>query len=157
MANVVELVDLLAAVTAELGAVTTLERAQDHDELTEGVADTPLLQVYPDAGTTVSKASTTDKLTFGFSDGTGVERTEELVIIADYFATARKHLGQDMGRLVAGIDAMREKLKEQNNDEEPFGLAGVQSFQWRWDRVTFEYGGVQYVAARFWLTFTVAA
>jgi hypothetical protein len=157
MANVVDITTLCDAITTELSAADTVERAQDHDELTEGVSDTPLLQVYPDSGDTVSTDSGTDKMTLGHRDGTAPHRQERIVIIADYFASHRAHLGQDMGRLVAGIDAIRSKLKEQNNDETPFGVYGVDSFQWRWDRVTFEFGGANYVAARFWLTIRVAA
>ena len=157
MPNVVSIADLCEAITAELSAASTVKRAQDHDKLTEGVPDTPLLQVYPDGGENVSTLSGTDKLSFGFRDGTGVERQEKVVIVADYFASHRKHLGQDMGRLVLGIDAIRSKLKEQNNDEQPFGMVGLHSFQWRWDRVTFDFGAVKFVAARFWITCQVAA
>jgi hypothetical protein len=59
-----------------------------------------------------------------------------------------------MARLVNGIDAITNVIEGQ--DQKPyFGLVGIKGFSWRWDRVTFDYGGVAYVGARFMLTLRV--
>lgn len=131
------------AIETTLGAATTVNRADSYDELTEGVHDLPLLQVYPENGTQ-DIGGATDRTTFQ-----AVVRQTEFTIHADYYAAARgTSIGEEMGRLVDGIDAITNILEGQ--DQKPyFGLEGIRAFSWRWDRVTFDYGGVAYVGARF--------
>lgn len=133
---------------AALVAAGTLIDSQNFDELTEGINDEKILQIYPEEETVVSSGSGTQKLTFGstpFID-------EEIVIHADYYARQRSHIGEDMDLLVTGIDAIRANLKTQNCPN-PFDLTGIANFQWSWRRVVFEYGSqgseVKYIGARF--------
>lgn len=144
----ITLAQICDAIESTLDDATTITRSQSYDELTEGIHDTPLLQVYPENGAQ-SPPGMTDRHTFG----AGVRQTE-FTIHADYYANQRVNIGEDMAALVNGIDAMTDVLEGQ--DQKPyFGLTGIQAFSWRWDRVTFDYGGVAYVGARFAITVRV--
>jgi hypothetical protein len=138
------------AIEETLGAATGITRAQSYDELTEGIqgADTPLLQVYPEANIT-DAMGTSDRTTFG-----GGVRVKTYTIHADYYARQRSHIGLDMKQLVDSIDAI-ETVLEQQNSLPLFGLAGIKSFQWMWNRVQFDYGGAPFMGARFVLTIRV--
>ena len=140
---------IVDAIESTLDDATTLVRSQSYDELTEGIHDTPLLQVYPQSGSQ-DPSGTADRTTFS----AGVRQTE-VIVHADYYAAERgAGIGEEMARLVDGIDAMTNVIEGQ--DEKPyFGLTGIKGFSWRWDRVTFDYGGVNYVGARFMITLRV--
>jgi hypothetical protein len=131
------------------GTPATGITSQSYDELTEGVHDTPLLQVYPESGTQ-DVGGMTDRSTFS----AGVRQTS-VVVHADYFAEERGvGIGQEMARLVDGIDAITNVIEGQ--DQKPyFGLVGIKAFSWRWEHVTFDYGGVRYMGARFFITLRV--
>jgi hypothetical protein len=138
------------AVASTLSAATTSPRTQSYDELTEGMQDTPTLQVYPEDGNQ-DPSGNTDRTSFK----AGVRQTM-LTVNADYYAHQRAHIGEDMAALVNGIDAITNILEAQ--DTKPyFGLAGIQAFSWSWRRVTFVYGDPQqsYVGARFTLNIRV--
>jgi hypothetical protein len=141
---------ILDAIKTTLATAPTLARAMSYDELTEAIPDTPLLQVYPESGDQ-DPSGNADRTTFK----AGVRQTE-LVIHADYYAKQRANLGEDMGLLVDGIDAMTTIFEAQ--DAKPyFGLDGIKAFHWAWTRVLFDYGqsGVNYVGARFVITVRV--
>lgn len=149
-ASTVTVEQICDAIDGTLGAALVasgdLVDSQNFDELTEGMNDERILQIYPEEQTPVSVGSETQKLTFGstpFID-------EEIVIHCDYYARQRSHIGEDMEQLVHGIDAIRTNLKTQNCPN-PFGLTGIANFQWSWQRVIFEYGSpeLKYVGARF--------
>lgn len=146
----ITLAQIIDAIEATLSTAPTLERSMSYDELTEGINDTPLLQVYPEAGDQ-DPTTNTDRTTFR----AGVRQTS-LTINCDYYAQQRKHIGEDMAVLVDGIDAMTTIFEAQ--DTKPyFGLDGIQAFHWGWQRVTFDYGdpAINYVGARFTLTIRV--
>jgi hypothetical protein len=146
----VTIAQICDAIDSTLGATLVasgdLVRSDSYDELREGMNDENILQIYPEEETPVSTGSATQKLTF--SDAPYVD--EEIVINADYYARQRSHIGEDMGQLVSGIDAIRANLKGQNCPN-PFGLTGIANFQWSWTRVVFDYGGpeLKYMGARF--------
>lgn len=125
-----------------LAAAPSVARAQSYDELTEGIQDQPLFQVYPESCDPVAADSATQATTFR-----SVVIAESHTIHVDYYARQRSHIGEDMEVLVTGIDEIVPILEAQTCP--PFGLDGVKSFQWSWSRVTFDYGGVLYVGARF--------
>lgn len=140
------------AVESTLSAAGPLVGSQSYNELQDGsLQDYPIIQVYPDSGIQ-SSDSRTDRRAFG-----GGIRQTELDIIVDLYARQRSHLGEDMDALVGGIDALAA-IFEAQNDKPFFGLAGIQAFQWGWERVSFVYGDGQlpYVGARFTITITVA-
>jgi len=136
------LTQILNAIETTLSAAVTF--SQDHDELTEAVVDLPMLQVYPDAGT-MDADGRLDRKTFQ-----GGVRQRGYTITADYFARERgAGIGEEMGALVAGIDAIEAVFQTQ--DTKPyFGLEGLQAFgPVSWTRVTFVYGEAKFVGARF--------
>jgi hypothetical protein len=122
-----------------------LVQSQNYDELTEGINDPRVLQVYPEASEPISDKSEIQQQTLG----TDPVIAEAITIHADYYARQRSHIGEDMSQLVSGIDAIRASIKAQACDN--FGI-DIKEFQWRWERVTFEYGSVQYAGARFYIT-----
>jgi len=141
---------ILDAIELTLSSAPTLARSMSYDELTEGINDTPLLQVYPESGEQ-DPAGNTDRTTFV----AGVRQTV-LMVNCDYYAQQRKHIGEDMAALVDGIDAMFNIFEAQ--DQKPyFGLSGIQAFHWTFQHVTFEYGdtSIKYVGARFTLTIRI--
>lgn len=149
-ASTVTIRQICDAINDTLGAVLVasgdLTDSQNFDELTEGINDEKILQIYPEEESPVSVGSETQKLTFGstpFID-------EEIVIFADFYTRQRSHIGEDMDLLVSGIDAIRANLKTQNCPN-PFSLTGIANFQWSWRRVVFEYAGpeLRYIGARF--------
>ena len=146
----ITLAQILDAIEGALSAAPTLARSMSYDELTEGINDTPLLQVYPEAGDQ-DPTTATDRTTF-----TAKVRQTNLTINCDYYAQQRKHIGEDMAALVDGIDAMTDIFEAQ--DTKPyFGLVGIKAFHWSWQRVIFNYGdlNINYVGARFTLTIRV--
>ena len=147
----ITLAQICDAIETTLGAATTVTRSQSHDELTEGIHDLPMLQVYPENGYQ-DAGGATERTTFGGA-GNPVRQTE-FTIHADYYARQRSHIGEDMAALVDGIDALQNVLEGQ--DQKPyFDLVGIKAFSWRWDRVTFIYASEDYVGARFALTVRV--
>lgn len=147
--SLTELCDAVASVVAQ--AVDDEWRVQRPQDMTEGVNDRPLMQVYPERGGTT--ASGTDRR----ASRAGL-RQQEVIVNVDLYAKQRAHIGEDMAVLLPLIDAVIATLEAQ--DVKPyFGLKGegVKAFSWLWDRVTFEYGDTvtRYVGARFVLTFTI--
>jgi len=146
----ITLAQILNAIENTLGAAVGMARSESYDELTEGIHDLPLIQVYPESGAQ-DPAGTTDRTTFR-----GGVRQTDLVINVDLYAQQRAHIGEDMSKLVDMIDAMQDIFEAQ--DIKPFfGLAGIQAFSWSWQRVVFQYGDPlrHYIGARFRLTIKV--
>jgi hypothetical protein len=123
------------------------------DELKEAITDDATVQIYPESGV-VDVASMTDRTTFGAH-----VRQEEDIWHIDVYARQRRHIGEDMGRLLPLIDAVTDTLEEQD-DRSYFGLlddvgeAAIKAFSWSWQRIVFVYGdaGTPYVGVRFVLT-----
>jgi len=139
------------AIESTLSAATTLARSQSYDELTEGIPDLPLLQVYPEAWGP-ARTGRTHAITGG-----GAVRNTEWVFHADYYARIRSSIGEDMAALVPGIDAIEAVLEAQQS-KPYFGLAEIESFNWEGSRVIFQYGGdalQQYMGARYVITVRV--
>lgn len=149
-ASSVTIAQICDAIDTTLGEVlvtaSDLVKSHSYDELEEGIQDQNTLQIYPEEQTPVSVGSETQQLTFGSNPYID----EEIIIHCDYFARQRSHIGEDMGQLVTGIDAIRANLKTQNCPN-PFDLVGIANFQWSWSRVVFAYGEpeLKYVGARF--------
>jgi len=133
------------AIETTLATATTVKRSESYNELVDGIQDQPLLQVYWES-TLQSPPGSTDRYSFG--GGGNPIRQSWITIHADYFAEQLAHLGQAMGSLVDGIDAITNVLEGQ--DQKPyFDLDGIKAFSWEANRVNFEYSGALYVGARF--------
>jgi hypothetical protein len=132
------------AIESRLGVAIGLARSQSYDELTDGMTDTPTLQVYWQRDVT-DPQGTTHQTAFG----TGVQQVE-VVFHADLFARQRSHIGDDMAVLYGMAQAVRETLEAETSSPY-FGLDGIKAFRWTAERVTFEYGdpSLPYIGARF--------
>lgn len=154
-ASTVTIKQICDAIHEELGQALVASGALTHSQnaaadpqtgegLTEGINDQNVLQIYPEEQTPVSFGSGTHKISLGSSPYIH----EEFIILADYYCQQRAQIGEDMAKLITGIDAIRANLKSQDCPN-PFALTGIPNFQWSWQRVIFEYGGASYVGARF--------
>lgn len=156
-----QIVDAVEATLSTAASFATSGRSETFDELTEGIHDTPMLQVYPDANTGTDRAWSTDRTAFtDATTGNVKHRQKEYTILADVYANQRSNIGEDMARLVTAIDEIEDILE--TLDCPLFGLtvAGavkgpIRSFRWSWQRVIFDYGGVGYMGARFTLNLVV--
>lgn len=146
MIEVVTYGSLCYAVADTLAVAIPDMLVQRYDEISEGIPQTPLLQVYPDNGV-VDDLGTNDRATFDAH----IRRTH-LVVFADGYARPRSHLGEDLKAQMQMIDAFDARLIEQM--KQPFfGLPHIQSFHWKWQRATFPIGEgtsrIEYAACRF--------
>ena len=138
------LADINNGLTKTLAEAVGLEYTQTYNELTEGIQDTPVLRVYPTAGNT-DVTTGTDRTTFS-----GKITQTQLSYHADLYATQRKHLGEDMGKLIPLMDSIIDVLEAQK--KKPFfGVNAIKSFNWKWNGIVFAYGrpDQKYAGARF--------
>lgn len=120
--------------------------AQSYDELTEGLQNTPTLQVYPSTGIT-DYSTDTDRMTFK-----GKVKGTEYEINVWAFARPRSHVGEDMEACVRLWDALETILENITCDY--FGIPSVGNIAWQIGPMqSLEYGGAAYVC--FVLTITV--
>lgn len=136
---------LLDGIHDTLAVAASLVRTQKYDELSEGMQDYPTLQVYPEENTGTDWGTDTDRITLKKS-GYG-RSAKEYSINADLYAHQLGTIAEDMAQLVTTINEFEDILDMQ--DYPLFGLDFVQSFRWSWRRVVFDYGGVDYIGARF--------
>jgi len=125
--------DICHQVGGALRRTAGIKQVQVLEEITEGVPETPLLQVYIQ-DSEVDVQAETERTTFG----AGVRQTLVTVQV-DGYARQRSHVGQDMGAQVAMMDAIDDVLSGEV-DKPYFGLQGIQAFHWRLERVTFQFG-----------------
>lgn len=137
----ITLAQIVNAVETTLSDATGLTYTQSYDELSEGIADTPLLQVYWES---IDQDATAkgDRSTFR----AGV-RQSEILVHADLYAAPRAHLGENMSDNLDLVDAIIDELEE--NQTQFFGLSGIQGMHWSARRVTFNYDSAAYVGSRF--------
>ena len=145
---------LLNAVKTYLGAAASLSRTDGYNELTEGIHEAPTLQIWPVRNSGTDWTGQTDRLTLGASvlgqggGGAAKSSAKEYLIYADLYAEVRgASLGEAMMTMVTGIEELEEILDRMAYPL--FGLDDVLSFRWDWEHVTFDYGKVRYVGARF--------
>ena len=137
----ITITQIAEAIESTLSAATGLTYTQAPDELTEGMQNWPLLQVYWDESTQ-DPSGNTDRTTFK----AGVRQTV-MTFFADLYVRPRSHIGEDIGALLPLIDAIQDVM-EQQNTRPYFGLEGIQAFSWSAKRVVFAYGGAEYIGAR---------
>ena len=142
--SVKSICDAIQSAMNDLVVSGDLVAVQNFDELTEGMNDENVLQIYPESGGPVSGESATHKFTLG-PDPVIIE---DMVIHLDYYARQRSHLGEDMAQLVAGLDVIRAKIKEECTACSIFGI-NVKNFQWEWNRFVITYAEADYVGVRF--------
>lgn len=150
MEDKITLAQMVDAVKTTLSAAPSLAGSQSYDQLTEGMNDLPMLQVYPE-GANIDAQYATDRTTFQ-----GGCRQTSQTIFADYYARHRSQLDEDMAQLVTGIDELTDIIESQNHLP-LFGLVGIKTFHWSWQRAIFDYGGGNtiYMGARFTIVLRV--
>jgi hypothetical protein len=138
------------AIKTTLGAAAGLTRSQDFNELTEGMADTPTLQVYFESWENDISSASTDRTSFKG----GIEQCQ-IVFNADVLGAARgPDLGEEMGRLQPVVDQIIDILQAQKT-KPYFNLVGIRAFHWSANRVLIDYNGELFIACRFILTVRV--
>lgn len=137
--------EINTAIATALGAAASLVRTEDFDELTEGMADAPTLQVYWEEERS-DPSGTADRTAFR-----GGIRQTDMIFHADVYVNQRANIGEDMGRLYPLKDEIDDILQAQ--DTKPyFGLAGIKALmQWDARRVIFSYAGVDYIGIRYFI------
>ncbi len=140
--------DINTALLTTLGAAANLIRTQDFDEITEGMQDTPTLQVYPETlGSDVT--TNTDRSTFGG----GLKQTDT-IFNADVLVNQRSNIGEDMAKVLPLTDQIVEILQSQNKkpyfDINP--KTAIKAFSWTANRVIFSYAAVDFIGVRFVIT-----
>jgi hypothetical protein len=135
--------EVLDGIEGVLGTATGLKQHQTYDQLTEGIPETPLLQVYPHS-LEPDQLETYTKF-----------RVEKLVVYADLYARLRSNLRDDMAKVVEMGQAMLVVIRTEDEAHSNFGVTGVHAWNWSMERVLFEYGdpSVKYAGLRF--TFNV--
>ncbi len=143
--NITEIND---AIKDTLATATGLTFAQSYNELTEGINNTPMLQVYWQSHL-VDPDSNTAQRSFG-GGKEGVTRQTSLTFHADLFPRQRSHLDEDMGALLPLVDAIQAVLEAQRL-KPYFGLVKIEAIEgWSAQQVTFEYpNDVKFLGARY--------
>ena len=138
------------AIATTLGTATGMKVTHSYDELKEGIGpgDMPLLQVYFES-IDCDKDVETERTTFQ-----GKVRTKTLTYHADIYCRTRSHIGEDMAKTLEMTDEVVD-IFETLDIKEYFDLEGIKAFDWRADRVVFNYADAQYMGVRFVITITV--
>ena len=146
---------ILGGIKTTLLTSALLQVAQDAaaGEITPKIPETPLLQIYPEAG---------DPTNITFQ---GSAQQQTATINADLFVRQRSFIAQDLDTLVDHLDAMELVLElEETKGEQadPYfgvlddaGNVAIKAFGWRWERVVFNYAKLDYVGIRYSLELVI--
>jgi hypothetical protein len=137
----VSLEDINTAIADTMREITGVV-VQDFDELTEGINDWPLIQVYWERYVPDRRADNNERSTFG----AGV-RVSQATFHIDVFAKPRAHIGEDVTKLLTVMGWVIDKLNEQQRAPY-FGLSGIKGYAWNAERVTFQYAQQQFSGGR---------
>ena len=121
--------------------------AQSYDQITEGLQNTPTVQVLPD-DSLVDAATDTDRTTFKGCIKHGTYRFS-----VTGYARQRSHVDEDMEASIRLWDALEFILEEEGTDCISatgtctfFGVAGIKGIAWSGrGRVALEYAGAKYI------------
>jgi hypothetical protein len=146
----VKLTEIADAITATLGAATGISVDHSYNQLTEGIppGDLPLLQVYWE-NIDCDADVLTERTTFQAH-----VRTKTITYHADIHCRQRSKISEDMKKTLEIADAVIDVLETQNV-KPYFNQDGIKAFDWRADRVIFDYGGALYMGIRFYITIYV--
>lgn len=149
--NRISIADILRGVQSVFINDSLFPHVQTLESLTEGISDTPTIQIFPETRDVDTRSGGTDRSAFR-----GGVRVSEVVINMFVYADQRSYIEENMLRLVAAIDAIDDILEQQ--DVKPyFGVDGLKAFRWGWSRAVIEMGEpmTKYVGVLYTLTFTV--
>lgn len=147
---IVTLTQICDAVRDDLDMASGVKRSMSIGDMRESIPDLPLVMVYPESGETAMNSGN-DRTTFR----AGV-RHSQVVVHVDVYGRQRSQISEDMKSSVQMADAIIARLEAQQS-KPYFGLEGLKSFKWSWERATLIYGDPQinYAGIRFILTFDV--
>ena len=134
-------------VTLNVGAPAVAVIAQSYDQITEGLQNTPTVQVLPD-DSLVDAATDTDRTTFKGCIKHGTYRFS-----VTGYARQRSHVGEDMEASIRLWDALEFILEEEGTDCTAasgtctfFGVPQIKGIAWTGrGRVALVYGGAEYI------------
>lgn len=138
-------VAIMAGVKTTLLASADLDVAQDAGagEITERIPETPILQVYAPEGDNLRQTFTAE-----------VQR-HDLTVFCELFVKQRSYIADDLKKTYDQHDTMElileAEMKKGTAAAPFFGVAGIKSFQWRWEQVTYDYADNKYVGIRYTL------
>ena len=144
---------LCDSISSVFNSGMTLTRVQSYDEITEGVnaGDTPLLMVYCES-VLADATGETDRGTL-LTGATGIN-VKNIVIHCDFYTSQRGHVGEDVADQVDNMSSAVDVIEGQN--QKPYwDNNAVQAFNYRMDRVQFEFAGAIYPGFRVELTLWV--
>jgi hypothetical protein len=120
-------------VNGVLGA-NGLHQVQNYDELTEGINDAPLAQIYweslnsPGIGEVPAYTLPTKRF------------SRDLLFRVDVYVTRRNHLDENMRNTVIWADRLWDKIEETLLICSAFGDDAIWIINWSMQRVVFSYG-----------------
>jgi hypothetical protein len=145
-----QICDAIAAVVATSPGI---QDVQSYNQITEGMQDNMVAQVYPESAE-VSWQSDTDTITF-----CGGVQAMNMIVRVDLIGDERAHVGQNWGDVIDVASALHDTLAAEGNCTDGrcphFGLNGIQSFRFTWQRVLFTYATALHVGVRFELEIRV--
>jgi hypothetical protein len=138
---------IINAIVAQLEADFPALRVQGPSNITEGIPQVPLLQIYPESGEAAA-GQQTDQNTF--QRGLVIS---SLTLVMDLYARKRSEIGTDMEVQLEWIDHLDQWLLEL--DRPYFGIDVVQALKWQWTRSIFTYNNNEtFAGSRFTLSIT---
>jgi len=142
----VSIMTMCDAVCAALGQAPSIVTAQSYDEVSEGIPDTPALQV-TFASSIVDAATDNDRRTFGAE-----VRQSAYEILVTVYAKRRADLREDLRWQHLVLDELEAQLEAQDTCP-PFGIVGCKSFRWATTRGVIQYeDGNDYVGGEIVVT-----
>lgn len=133
--------------------LTLIDFFQDYNDLSEGLANTPLLQIYWNSLNTVAENSATDRNTFGSSTQKPL-RQKRYIFRVDLYCDPRANLDSVFVQMLPIVDEINNVLEAQ--DAKPyFGLDGIKSFTFTCERGNIEYGSVNYPVVQWTIELSV--
>lgn len=151
--SVVTILEICESIKNTLGTAEGILKAQGMDEITEGLEDLPLIQVYW-AGFEKSSGSNTDRRTFGTPQCKPIRQTLHNIRV-DVVARQRSHVNLDMKAIAVTAHAVDTVLEEQ--DVTPyFGNSDIKAFRYSCEYVpNFQSGDGIYSGERFTIEITL--
>lgn len=123
----------------------------NYDELKEGMADYPLMQVYPE-DLEVDSRTETDTHTLNKS-----VRVHRLTVHLDVYAGVRNQIDENMEDVVDCWDAVEDRLEDTTDGAgcPVFDQKFIRNIHWTAERVIFEYQTLLYSGVRFVLVMEI--
>lgn len=140
----ITIVDMNTAIYNTLkNNMTLVDFTQNYDNLGEGLANTPLVQVFWNSLNTVSEQSSTDRRTFGGDPNVKPVRTKRYIFRADLYLDPRSDIDRNFAQMLPIVDEINDIFEDQ--DMEPyFGLTGIKSYTFSCERGVVEYANIVY-------------